>query len=127
MFTQFLGQRTGVNAGDTGDMLLLQPIAQAALCVPVAILRAVVAHNDRLRMDLLTLHKRRDSIRCEPTWRHAIVAHQGIGQDHQLPGIRGIRETLRIAGHSGIEDDLSRHGTLITERAALETCAVVED
>ena len=127
MLTQFLGQRTGIDAGDTGDMLLLQPVTQAALRVPVAVLRAVVADDDRLRMDLLALHERRDSIGRETAWRHAIVTHQRIGQDHQLSGIGGIRETLRITGHCGIEDDLSRHGTLITEGATLETCTVVED
>ena len=127
MLTQFLGQRTGVDAGDTRNMLLLQPVAQATLRVPMAVFRTVVADDDRLRMDLLALHEGRDSIRCEITWRHAIVAHQGIGQNHQLSGVGGIREALRIAGHSGIEDDLSRYGTLITEGATLETCTVVED
>ena len=125
MLTQFLSQRTRIDTVYARDLLLLQPVAQAALGVPVAILMAVIPNDNRLGVDLLALHKRSDPVRLERTRRDTVVTNERISQHHQLACVRRVRQALRISGHSGIEHDLASHRSLIAERVATEDGTVV--
>ena len=82
MLAQHFGQLTGVDARDAGNSLALQPVSQTLHSVPMAVLIAVIAHNDSFRMDFLTLHEGWQSIGFKGKRRHTVVTDQGISQRH---------------------------------------------
>ena len=127
MLAEFLRQRAGIDAIDAGDMFLLEPVAEAALRVPVAIFAAIIADDDSFGMNLLAFHEGREAVRLEGARRDTVVANQRVSQDHQLSGVGRVGQALRIARHCGIENHFAGHRLLITERIPSERRPVVED
>ena len=125
MFPDLLRQCTGVDTGDSGDHLTLQPVAKALDSIPMAIFFAIVTHDNRLCMDFLTLHEGRQAVLFDRERRHPIVSDQRIGQNHQLPGIRRIGKAFGITGHSGVEHHLAGHCLVETKREAVKHASVV--
>ena len=56
----------------------------------------------------------------------SVVADLGIGQDHDLPGIRGIGEDFLISRESGIEDNFAASLGGRTKTPALEDVPVLQ-
>ena len=127
MLAQGLGQCPRVDAGDAGYVLALEPVAQALYGVPMAVVLAVVAHDDGLGMNLLAFHEAGQPVLSEGEGRHTIVAHQWIGQCHQLSRIAWVGQALGVSRHRRVEDHLARHGLLIAERLPMQAGPVVED
>ena len=126
MLAQHLGQFAGIDARDGRHLLALEPVGQCLHAVPVAILLAVVAHDECAGIDTVALHVRGQAVLLEGDGRHAIVAHQREGECQQLPCIRGIREALGIAHHGGVEDYLAGGGALISKGGAVKLCSVLQ-
>jgi hypothetical protein len=55
------GEATSVNTIQSRDAVGLEPLAQAAVAVPVAVLGAVVAHNEAGNVDVSALKMSRES------------------------------------------------------------------
>ena len=127
MLTQHLRQGTGVDAGHTGYVLTLQPVAQRLACIPVVVLLAIVTHDDGRGINLVTLHESGEPVGLNTERRHTIVAHQRIGKHQHLAGIAGVGERLGITHHGSIEHHLTCYGLLIPEALSLESCSVLQD
>ena len=88
---------------------------------------AIVGHDDGRGMNLLALHEVGKAVGAEREGRYTIVAHEGIGEYHELSGIRGVGETLRIAHHSRIEHYFSGYRMLIAKGFSVEGSPIIED
>src|SRR5215475_7040083 len=91
----------------------------------MAVIIDVVLNDQTLHLDPVRLIggvEQPSPARC----RHAIVPDQRIGQHQDLPGIRGVRQGFDVAGHPGVEDDLSTDRAWRTEEAACENGPVVQ-
>ena len=82
MLTKHLSQLTGIDTCDSWHFLTLQPIGKTLHSIPVAILLAVVAHDDGRSVDLVALHEGRQTICLEGEWRHTVVAYEWEGKCH---------------------------------------------
>ena len=118
-------QRTGIDAGNSGNLLTFQPITKAFHSIPVAILFTIVTHDNRLRMNFLTLHKGRQAVLFDRERRHPVISNQRISQNHQLPGIRRVGKTFGITGHSSVEHHFADHCLVKTKREAVKHASVV--
>ena len=88
---------------------------------------AIIAHDNGRSVNPVALHKGGDTISLHLEGRHTIVTHQRVGQRHQLSGIAGVCQTLRIAHHGRVEHNLARHGFLISEALSLKCCSVLQN
>ncbi len=126
MLTKYLSQLTSVDARDAWHFLTLQPVGKTLHGIPVAVLLAVVIHDDCRSIDLVALHEGRQTVRLESEWRHAIVANEWEGKCHQLTGIRRVGQTLWISHHGCVEHNLARYRSVISERFAMELGSIAQ-
>src|SRR5260370_33172984 len=56
----------------------------------------------------------------------SVIALERVGHAYHLPGIRGIGQHLLVAGHGGVEDDLTLAQNISAQRRADEGAAVLE-
>ncbi len=127
LLTDFLGESTGVDAFNSRHVLLTEPLAEALLSVPVAIVVGVVGDYDAGDVNLVGLEKLRETrLGVEIIMRHAIVANEWIGEDQDLASVGRIGEALWVARHCGVEDHLASTGVVAAERDTLEGGAVFE-
>ena len=114
---QVARQRPGVDLGDRGHLPALQVFVQGALARVVAGDRTGPAHDQgpsprpgRFRVGIA----------------HAVVALQRVGHAHHLARIRRVGEHLLVAGHRGVEDDLSLTDDLGAQGIADKSPAILE-
>ena len=102
-------------AGDSGNLLTFQPVTKAFHSIPVAILFTIVTHDNRLRMNFLTLHEGRQAVLFDRERRHPVVSDQRISQNHQLPGIRRVGKTFGITGIDtrALTKKIREHGVMM--------------
>lgn len=75
-------------------------------------------------MDAVGLCMARNAIRvAEIHVRDAIVAYEGVCEDEELGGVRGVCEGLRVTDHAGLEDGLTRCGDRVAEGSTWEDMA----
>ena len=127
MFTYLFCQCTRIDTCDSGNHFPFQPVAQAFHGIPMTMLFAIIAHNNCLRMDFLTLHKRRQIVLFDRERRHPVVSDQRIGQHHQLTGIRRIGKAFRITGHGSIEHHFAGYRLIVTKREAVKLASVIQN
>ena len=125
MLPYLLRQRAGIDAGDSGNLLTFQPVTKAFHSIPVAILFAIVTHDNRLRMNFLTLHEGRQAVLFDRERRHPVISDQRISQNHQLPGIRRVGKTFGITGHSSVEHHFAGHCLIKTKREAVKHASII--
>ena len=92
---------------------------------PVRISLTVVTHNNGRGINPVTFHKSGNTVLFHSKGRHAIVAHQRVSQRHQLSGITGIRQTLWISHHGGVEHHFTSNRFLIPEALSSEFGSVL--
>ena len=112
---EYLGKRPGVHTLDAGDIVFLQVAAQVALAAEVAPTGGQMADHKGLHpgpAGLVVLAV------------YAVVADEGVGHDHALPGVGGVREDLLIAGHGGVEHHLAHPGLGGADAGAREDAPV---
>ena len=126
VFTEHLGELSRVDAGDAGHLFALQPFGQTFLRIPMRIVRTVITDNDGARMNAVTFHKGGQTVFFKRERRHTIVAHKWISEHHKLSGIGRIGQTLGITRHRRVENDLTGHGSFITEALSVKTGTVAE-
>ena len=56
MFAKHLCQFAGINAGNAGHLLALQPVGKTFFCIPMAVLLTVVTYNNGFGMYAFTFH-----------------------------------------------------------------------
>ena len=127
MLAKHLCQFAGIDARDARNLFAFQPVTETFHRIPMAIIFTIIAYNNGFGMDMLALHKSGKPIRFESKRRHTVIAHQRIGERHQLSGIRRVGQAFGITRHGCVEDHLSRYRFFKAERLAVEAAPVVED
>ena len=127
MFTKHLSQLTGIDACDSWHLFALQPVGKTLHCIPVAILLAVIIHDDGRSINLVTLHEGWQTILLESKWWHTIVAHERECKCHQLTGVRRVGQTLWISHHGCVEHNLARYRSVISKRFAMELGSIAQN
>ena len=127
MFTKHLSQLTGIDACDSWHLFALQPVGKTLHCIPVAILLAVIIHDDGRSINLVTLHEGWQTILLESKWWHTIVAHERECKCHQLTGVRRVGQTLWISHHGCVEHNLARYRSIISKRFAMELGSIAQN
>ena len=127
MFTKHLSQLTGIDACDSWHFLALQPVGKTLHCIPVAVLLAVIIHDDGRSINLVTLHEGWQTILLESKWWHTIVAHERECKCHQLTGVRRVGQTLWISHHGCVEHNLARYRSVISKRFAMELGSIAQN
>ena len=110
-------ERSSVDLADPGHVPLPQVLVERRFARVVARYRTRPAHRQRAG-------PRPRGLGVRVT--HPIVALQRIGHAHHLACIRRIRKDLLVAGHRGVEDDLSLTDDICAERRADEGATVLE-
>ena len=113
-----LGQRTGVDALNAGDVVLFQIIVQRALAAEIAALLGELAHNKGLRPGtggLIVLVV------------HTVIADEGIRHHNALPRIGRIGQDLLITHHRSVEHHLADPILGAADALANEGAAVFQD
>ena len=127
MFTKHLSQLTGIDACDSWHFLALQPVGKTLHCIPVAVLLAVIIHDDGRSINLVTLHEGWQTVLLESKWWHTIVAHERECKCHQLTGVRRVGQTLWISHHGCVEHNLARYRSVISKRFAMELGSIAQN
>ena len=126
MLTEHLGEATGINACDGGNLFSLEPRCQRLLSIPMTKLFTIVSHDECLGMDAVALHEQGKTIVTNTCIWHAVVANQWKCRYQYLPRIAGVCQTLWITRHGGVKDHLSDGLRLEAKRMAIEYCAIAE-
>ena len=126
VFTEHFGEFTRVDARNAGHFFALQPFSQTFFRIPMRIVRAVVADNDRPRVDAVAFHKSGQPVFFKREGWHTIVAHQRVSEHHKLSGIGRIGEALGIARHGRVENNLTGHGSFVAEALSVKASTVAE-
>ena len=126
VLAQHLSKLACVDAGDAGHVLTFEPLCKTLYGIPVAVLLAVVSHDDSRSVDFVTLHECRQTVLFYCERRYTIVANQRIGQCHKLSSVRRVGERLWVAHHSSVENYLASHRCFITERLSVELGSVFQ-
>ena len=127
MLTKHLSQLTGIDACDSWHFLTLQPVGKTLHCIPVAVLLAVIIHDDGRSINLVTLHEGWQTVLLESKWWHTIVAHERECKCHQLTGVRRVGQTLWISHHGCVEHNLARYRSVISKRFAMELGSIAQN
>ena len=127
MLTEHLSQLTGIDACDSWHLFALQPVGKTLHCIPVAVLLAVIIHDDGRSINLVTLHEGWQTVLLESKWWHTIVAHERECKCHQLTGVRRVGQTLWISHHGCVEHNLARYRSIISKRFAMELGSIAQN
>ena len=127
MLTKHLSQLTGIDACDSWHLFALQPVGKTLHCIPVAVLLAVIIHDDGRSINLVTLHEGWQTVLLESKWWHTIVAHERECKCHQLTGVRRVGQTLWISHHGRVEHNLARYRSVISKRFAMELGSIAQN
>ena len=100
-----------------GTPLIGEPVEPAALGGGRVLTVLGVAHDHGAGVDGARLHR---------VLADAVVADQRVGEGDDLAGVGGVGHGLLIAGHAGVEDDLSTHLGRVAAELTLEPSAVLE-
>ena len=114
LLAEMAGKGAGVDSVYSGDMLLLEPVAERPHGLPVRVVIAVVLSHNGAGMDMVAFKKFADLLLL-PFGRNAIVAEDGVCGNENLSFIGRVGEAFRIAGHGGVEHHLSRSRGLVAE------------
>ena len=114
-------ERAGVDAGKPDDAARLEPLLEMPRRAVVRRLRDRGVEHDAARP-----RRRRHVHGLDVVLVGADIADMGEREGDDLPGVRGIREDLLVAGHGGVEAHLARRTTGCAEAAAFEHGAVGE-
>src|SRR5690606_25026618 len=109
---------TGIHIADAHHTMGLQMVVEAAVATGAAPHLAEVLHHqsgDGERAALLL------------PILHTVIAHVRGGQGHDLPRVTGVREDLLVAGHPGVEADLTGGGADGTDGAPMEDRSVAQE
>ncbi len=93
VLAQLASERAGVDAGDQRNVRLAQPFRERAPGEVVAVVRCVMLHHHPLHLGAAGL-KPGTGKGLARLGGHAVVAHERIGEDQNLPRIRGVGEGL---------------------------------
>ena len=107
LLAEGLGEGTGVNAGDGGDVFPLEPGFQVLFCVPVAVGAAVIGHYQGAGVDVTALEVLFQAAFFLAVRRYAVVADERESGHQNLTGVRGVSQAFRVAGHSRVEHHFS--------------------
>mgnify|MGYP005944803755 CR=1 FL=1 len=127
VLAQHFRQLAGIDARNARHLFAFQPVAEAFHGIPMTVVTGIIAYDKGFGMDAFALHKYRQPVGGEGKRRHTVIAHQRIGERHQLSGIRRVGQAFGITRHGCVEDHLSRYRFFKAERLAVEAAPVVED
>ncbi len=111
------GQGAGVDPLDPDDQVLLHEALKILVRAVVAGRTRELAHDEAAR---------ERSVRLHVVDRDPVVPDVGIGHRHDLAVVARIGQDLLVAGHRGVEHDLSDRPPGVTERVAVVHRAVLE-
>mmetsp|Transcript_3258 Transcript_3258/g.5531 ORF Transcript_3258/g.5531 Transcript_3258/m.5531 type:complete len:870 (+) Transcript_3258:2518-5127(+) len=115
LFAENLGEHAGVNAVKSRDSGTAEPGAKALSSVPVRVGVRVVRNDETGNLDLVALVELGNSELIFLVTRHTVVANERVGEDENLATVRRVSERLRVADHTGVEDNLSSDALVSTE------------
>ena len=127
VLAQHLGQFARIHSRDGRNLFALQPLAEALLCMPMAVSLAIVAHDECGDVDALALEELPHTILARREGRHAVVAHEGVGHHQHLASIRGVGQTFGVAHHGCVKHYFSSHGAFVAEGFSMEFCSITEE
>ncbi len=107
----------GVDAADPRHAAVGEPVEPAALRGGNVLAVLGIAHDDAAGVDAIGLHRRGGD---------AVVADQRVGEDDDLPRVRGIRHRLLVPGHPSVEDHLPGNRTPSGTSQPIEPSPVLE-
>lgn len=87
----------------------------------------VFADDQAFYVDLVGFEKFEKLVFVSFVARDAIISDERIGENQDLPSIRRVSETFRIAHHSRVENDFALGLDVGAERFSLKGCSVLED
>ena len=122
--SESLCEPSRVDPRDGRDFFSLQPFCERLLGIPMAVLLAVICHDEAFNMNPLAFHELWQ--RFSSCIRNAIVSYQGISRHQYLPCIAWVGQAFRIACHRSIEHHFAHGICLVAERLAAELCAVIK-
>lgn len=126
LVAQFLGEGAGVDAGNQGNALGFEPVSERGLCLPVAEVFGVFAHDHAFEVDgvAFKVFLKAAFVLFPPG--HAVIAHQWKGEDEDLIFVGGVGETFGVAHHAGIENHFAGGAHVRAKRPSRQACAVLE-
>ena len=113
------GERARVDAGEADDAPRFEPLIEMA---PRAVVRR--RRDGGVQHDAARPRRRRHVHRLDVVLVGADIADMREGEGDDLPGIGGIGEDFLIAGHGGVEADLTDGVAFGAEAKAFEHRAV---
>ena len=112
---QLAGQTAGVDAGETDDLLRLEVLVERYLAAPVRRIFAHLAHDKAGNPAFAGLV----IVKVD-----AVVADERVGHGNDLTVVGRVGQDLLIAGHAGVEYDLTDALSFVADCGALEQGAV---
>ena len=110
-FPEVTHQCTGIDTSDAHHLMGPHPVLQRVLAAPVAVQRSELPCDHATGVRLISLLV---------IGIDSGVAQFRVGKGDQLTVVAGIGEHLLVAGHAGVEDHFSDHGTAMAETMARE-------
>ena len=108
MVTDILRQLPRVNTGESDHAMALKSIRERLCGIPVRVVISIVVDNECEWMELPALEvESQIGGGIYILRRESVIAYDRVCADKHLTHIRGIRQGLGVAGHAGIEDNLS--------------------
>lgn len=130
LLTDALGEGAGVDTGDGGHALLLEPGAQRGSGEVVGVLfTGICGHDQAGDVDLAGLEVGGQVVEQVVHFvagGHAIIADEGEGDDENLAAIRRVSDGLGIAHHARLEDELTGNALVGAEALAEADVAVLQ-
>ena len=108
-------QTAGINAGQTDNLLRLEVLVERYLAAPVGRVFAHLAHDEAGNPALAGLVV----VKVD-----AVVADERVGHGNDLAEVGRVGQDLLIAGHAGVEYDLTDALSFVADCGALEQGAV---
>ena len=112
---QLARQTAGVDAGKANDLLRLEVLVERYLAAPVGRVLAHLAHDEAGNPALAGLVV----VKVD-----AVVADERVGHGNDLTVVGRVGQDLLIAGHAGVEYDLTDALSFVADCGALEQGAV---
>ncbi len=105
---------------------MLQPVAQAPLCVPVGVNGRIIGDHQGRNMELVRfkelIHLMFHIFPGDP-----VIAHKGIGEYQQLSFVGRVGQALGITGHGCIKHHFSGHASFVSKGFPFKSGSVLQN
>lgn len=116
-----LGEGTSIDAVNSGDVVIREPLGQGLLCGPMRVLPRVRTDDEAGNVDAIRLKVFGQSMVVDDGLvGDTVVADEGVGEDEDLATVGRVRQGLGVADHAGVEHHLAGDRGVGPERPGLE-------